>query len=227
MASVKPEYVDGVLPPRPKFLRTSEHQIIRDDLSGLLAHDLKTPLAAISMNLDFALAELDPDVAEGLRSALEDCRQANGRAIRIVSDMADAVRLTMGDRRPYLVAVGLAAIVEGVIERAAADARGRGVRLVSMVDDTIVHADVELLARALDRLVERALRHARAASHVDIEQRSTNITIRVETIADRNELAARTLATYFAEAAMRAQGGGVGTETEVSGALVYRVTFAP
>jgi len=223
-ASSRPERTSGVHASRAKPLRNSDLQIGRDDLSGLLAHDLKTPLAAISMNLDFALAELDPHVSEGLRSALEDCRQANARAIRIVSDMADAVRLTVGDRRPVMADVPLGSVVEGVVMRATAEALCRGLRIVSTVDDTVVRADPELLARSLDRLAERALRHARAATKIKVDQCGAAVAIRVETIPEGGaERATRTLATYFAEAAMRAQGGAVWTETDGSGALVYRL----
>lgn len=224
VASTRQDDASSAYSSRAKPLRSGEIQIVRDDLSGLLAHDLKTPLAAISMNLDFALSELDPQTPEGLRAALFDCRQANARAIRIVSDMADAVRLMVGERRPVLADIPLSRTVEGVVERALEDADGRGVRIRSSVDETIVRADAELLARALDRLVERALRHARASSHVSVDQRDGSVAIRVHTIADGSaELGSRTLATYFAEAALRAQGGTVWTDTEATGDLVYRV----
>src|SRR5580698_8401786 len=47
----------------------------RDNVSELLAHDLKSPLAAIAMNLDFALDELGEDAPSATREALADCRQ--------------------------------------------------------------------------------------------------------------------------------------------------------
>lgn len=226
VANTRQELASAVYPSRAKALKTGEMQIVRDDLSGLLAHDLKTPLAAISMNLDFALTELDPQTPEGVRAALFDCRQANARAIRIVSDMADAVRLLVGERRPVLTDVPLGPTVQGVVERAIEDADGRSVRVVSSVDDTIVRADAELLARALDRLVERALRHARASSQVSVEQCAGVVAIRVHTISDGSaELGSRTLATYFAEAAVRAQGGTVWTDADAAGDLVYRVSL--
>jgi K+-sensing histidine kinase KdpD len=226
VARTRQDSANAVHASRAKTLKSGDLQLVRDDLSGLLAHDLKTPLAAIAMNLDFALAELEPTLPEGLRSALEDCRQANVRAIRIVSDMADAVRLTVGDRRPVLTDVSIGSVVAGVVERASEEARGRGVRLVCATDETVVRADVELLSRALDRLLERALRHARASTQIGINQSIGGVAIRVETITDgRGELATRTLATYFAEAAMRTQGGAVWTETDGVGELVYRLSL--
>lgn len=225
MASVRPEFVNGVPGPRPKTLRNSDLQIVRDDLSGLLSHDLKTPLAAIAMNLDFALAELDPHTSEGVRSALDDCRHANTRAIRIVTDMADAVRLAVGDKRAVLADVALAAVIRAVAEHASDEAASRGVRVCWTADETVVRGDIDLLSRALDRLLERALRHARCGSRIDVEQRAAGIAICVETMSDGiGEPSGRTLATYFAEAAIRAQGGGLWTEPH-EGSLVFRVSL--
>src|SRR5580700_1369980 len=79
--------------------RSGELHAARDDIAGLLAHDLRTPLAAISMNIDFVLGELEGE-SESTRAALKDCREANLRAVRLVSDMADALQLANGERRP-------------------------------------------------------------------------------------------------------------------------------
>jgi K+-sensing histidine kinase KdpD len=195
-------------------------------LSGLLAHDLKTPLAAISMNLAFALSELEGDLPEIVRAALEDCREANSRAIRIVSDMADGVRLTAGDQRPTLTEANAAQVVGAAVQRAGAEAAERGVRVQCEADDTVIYVDPELLGRALDRLLERALRHARGGSLIEVRQQAFALTIRVETFVDTvAEPTARTLATYFADAAIRAQGGALWAETDGEGALIYRVAL--
>jgi K+-sensing histidine kinase KdpD len=224
-ASTKPDFahVESLL--RPKTLRSGEVRALREDLTGLLAHDLKTPLAAISMNLDFALAEVQALGSEGLRAALEDCRHANARAIRIVSDMADAARLAVGEYQPTVAEVSPALIIEAAVLKLAAEASERGIRVAWTADDASLEADASLLGRALERLLERALRYARSGSQVTIEHSNTTITIRVERIAEAAaDLAGRTLAAHFAEAAVRAQGGVVWVEAE-GGALVYRIMF--
>jgi signal transduction histidine kinase len=215
--------------PRPKATRSGELHIVRHDLAGLLAHDLKTPLAAISMNLDYVLGELGADAADGVRAAIDDCRSANQRAIRIVSDMADAVLLSSGERRPNLGEVDAAAALEGAVQRCGQEAVSREVNLRWDAEECLVQADADLLSRALERLLERALRHARAGDSVEATLRGTAIAIRVCRAHEDERCAAepitRALATYFAEAALRAQGGAVWTETDADGALVYRVAL--
>jgi K+-sensing histidine kinase KdpD len=93
---------------RAKTLRNSD----REQWPVLLAHDLKTPLSAISINVDFALAELADGMPDSVRAALADCKEANARALRLVQDMADGLRLASGDLKATLADVAIAPIVE-------------------------------------------------------------------------------------------------------------------
>jgi signal transduction histidine kinase len=223
-ASIKP---DGTNAARARTTRSGELVALRDDLAGLLAHDLKTPLAAISMNLDFVLDELGKQASGAMRGALEDCRAANARAIRIVSDMADAVRLTAGEKRVVLTDVDVSALLGGLVRAAAPEAAARTVRMVWHADSDLVRADADLLSRALERLLERALRHARAGGAIEITLRNATVTIHVRPApgdtseAPPADAAMRALGAYFAEAALRAQGGAVWTEVDADGSLLF------
>lgn len=228
VASVRPQLTDGApaMPPRAK--RIGELSLVRDGLATLLAHDLKTPLAAISMNLDFVLAELPADTLPStLRAALDDCRAANFRAIHILSDMADAVRLQSGERRPSIADVDVQMVLTVAARNAASEAAARGVRLVWSADAQVARADEDLLGRALERLLERALRHARAGGTIELTLREGTIVIRVRSaLSDEGgvtppESAVRGLAMHFVDAAMHAQGGAVWIEGDADGSLLF------
>jgi signal transduction histidine kinase len=211
---------------RRKVVPIGELPVIGDDLARLLAHDLKTPLAAISMNLDFALSELQSDAPAVLREALDDCREANARAVRIVSDMADAVRLIGGDRRPILTEVDAAVVIAAAVKTLASDAAGRGVSVHFTAHRQIVNADVDLFTRALERTLERALRHSRAGGAIEITLRARSIAVRVDAgTPSAEDPPAHGLAWYFAEAAMRAQGGTLWTEMDGDGVLTFRLSL--
>jgi signal transduction histidine kinase len=226
-ASLRPGTANDVSELRGRAGRSGELFAVRDDIAALLAHDLKTPLSAISMNLDFVLDELGKEATNPVRSALEDCRAANARAIRIVSDMADALRLAAGEARVSLTDVDASALLGGLVRAAAPEAASRGVRMVWHADVDVVRADADLLSRALERLLERALRHARPGGAVEITLRDATVTLRVRSAPthepDRSapEGAMRALGTYFAEMALRAQGGAVWTERDSDGSLVF------
>jgi signal transduction histidine kinase len=202
--------------------RSGELHAARDDIAGLLAHDLRTPLAAISMNIDFVLGELEGE-SESTRAALKDCREANLRAVRLVSDMADALQLANGERRPIFAEVDGAEIVAEVGRRVAVEAAARDVQVVWTAEEETFQADADLLTRALERIVQRALWHTRCGGRVDIVLQAGNVSVRVERAPGGAETPSRSLATHFAERAIRAQGGAMWTETAADGALVYKV----
>jgi len=220
-ASRRPE---GVSAPRGHL------RPVRDDVSGLLAHDLKSPLAAIAMNVDFALGELGPDAPASVRGALEDCRESNHNAVELISDMVDALQLASGQRHAEIGPVDAHALLEGSVQRIAADAAARGVRLMWAAEPTSVRGDAGLLDRALARLLGRALRYARPGGSIEVTLEDGTIVIRValpEGAARVPDFEAKTqsLATHFADAAMRAQGGAVSTEVDADCALLLVVSL--
>jgi K+-sensing histidine kinase KdpD len=222
------ELLRNDLAARAKALRPAavaiHHRQPAEELSRLLAHDLKTSLASIAMNLDFAIAELGPSAVGAVAPALEDCRQANARAIRIVSDMADAAHLAAGGYRPKLVEVRPGQLIEKVVAEASSEAALRAIEMVVETDETRVFADADLLSRVIDRLLGRALRQARAGSRLDITQKDCALSIRAGVGAGgAAELTAPSLALYFAEVAMIALGGRAWVESPEAEVLVCRV----
>jgi signal transduction histidine kinase len=202
----------------------------RDNLSELLAHDLKSPLAAIAMNLDFALDELGDDAPSATREALADCRQSNQRAVAILTDMVDALHLASGEQRPKLGLLDAQARVAGAVRRLAAEAASRGVRLTWSAQPTTVRGDGDLLDRALDRLLERGLRHVRVGGTIDVTLTERTIVIGVSPAEPAagtpvQEPTVRSLGTHFAEAAMRAQGGAVLIDTNPDGGVRFVVAL--
>ena len=225
-ASLRPGASNVV--PLPRVTRSGEMCAVRGDLAGLLAHDLKTPLAAISMNLDFVLDEMGGQASDAMRAALEDCRAANARAVRIVGDMLDVSRLASGERKAMLVDIDTSDLLAGLIRAVAPEATSRGIRMEWSSDEDVVRGDADLLPRALERLLERAVRHARCGGAIAITVRCAMVTIRVNSVpgnendASPPEAAMRALGMHFAEAVLRAQGGAVWTESDRDGALVFR-----
>lgn len=228
VASVRPEGRARASSRPSPTKKSGKHLVAREEVVALLAHDLNTPLAAISMNLDFVLGEMQPGAPSGaLRAALEDCRAANSRAIGILTDMTDAVRLVAGEREAIVRDVDFYALLSSVAKHAASEAAARDVRIVWNLETPTVRADPDLLGRAFERVFERALRHARGGGAIDVASRDHTLSVRVASCptneADISPLggATRGLAMLFADAAMRAQGGAAWTQTDSEGALVF------
>lgn len=135
---------------------------MREQLQSLLVHDLKNPLTAVSMNLQL-LQELTtvrdtPDAIELVTEALRATRRLN----RMTIDLLDISRLETASMpiRPTRVDIGQ--MFARVANDNAAAARARRSRIhFALVTEIDADIDEDLVVRALDNLVENAIRHAR------------------------------------------------------------------
>ncbi|MGH7439571.1 MAG: histidine kinase dimerization/phospho-acceptor domain-containing protein [Polyangiaceae bacterium] len=209
-------------------IRAVTAPVLRDELAAFVAHDLRTPLATLAMNLDFLLEELHVGerVTPDARSALEDCRGANVQAVRMVCDMTDALVLASGDRKAVLAEVDVGAVVAAVVEVVAGEAKAWHVAITSRVEPTLAQADVELIARVVERVVERALWLARCGGRVDIVLEGDALAVSMSPAPSRGVSAGRSLGTYLAEVAMRAQGGALTIAVDdATRTLTFRITL--
>jgi signal transduction histidine kinase len=145
------------------------------DLLANVSHDLRTPLASIQGYLELLLlrhASLDSAEA---RNHLETAARQSERLGRLVADLFELTRLEAPDARAEREEFPLAELTHDVAQKFAADAERRGVRLQARVgaeapaSQLRVRADIGLVARVLDNLVENALRHTPAGGSVTVD----------------------------------------------------------
>jgi signal transduction histidine kinase len=144
------------------------------ELLANVSHDLRTPLASIQGYLELLLlGHASLDSAEA-RNHLETAVRQSERLGRLVADLFELTRLEAGDALPEREEFPLAELAHDVAQKFAADAARRGVRLEARVDaapqaQLRVRADIALVERVLDNLVENALRHTPAGGSVIVD----------------------------------------------------------
>lgn len=122
------------------------------------AHELRTPLAAIKIQSQVALASTEE---EDRRHALRQVRAGTDRASRLVDQLLRLARLDplAGIAQASDVRLDeLAAQLVGEVVPLAREL-GKSLSLVDSPDEVVVRGDADLLRVALRNLVENALRH--------------------------------------------------------------------
>jgi two-component system sensor histidine kinase/response regulator len=197
----------------------------RDDMSSLLVHDLKNPMMIVQMCLThLASRNHDPLSLDSLR----DGRLATERVNRIVENMLDLVRMESRRLVLHRSAARPADLLATVAEARGPLVRKRTVHVDLQADrDLQVSADVDLLTRVIENVVDNSLRHVPVGGHIVMkaEARGDVATITIgndgppvpsdmrETIFEkyaRGENAGRTnlgLGLYFCRLAVEAHGG--------------------
>lgn len=142
--------------------RQAELARLRADFVASVTHELRTPVASIrAMAEVLGVGKLEPErQAEYFRAIAQEARRLGRR----IEDVLDAARLERGAFHPRPEPVDLLAAAGAAVEALRSAAGSAGLRLVlrpPAAELPLARADPALLERALENLLENALKHGR------------------------------------------------------------------
>lgn len=154
---------------------------MRETLTRLLVHDLKSPLSVLQLSLEeLTKRELRDEVLASVGDALRASRRLDRMVIGLLDLSAMRTGLVPIERARTDVAE-LATTAVGEIEPLARQAT---ITLDVAIPDHPIEApiDRELVRRALDNLLDNAIRHAPPGGRVGVavEEAETHVLVRVE-----------------------------------------------
>jgi len=222
---------------------------MREQLQSLLVHDFKNPLSAVAMNLEL-LQELDSvrdstDAMEGINEAIA----ATKRLERMTVNLLDISRLETASMPIRRTRVDLAQMFTRVRNDNLAAARANNTRIhLGASDVGDVQIDEDLTVRALDNLVENAVRHARnvtlSAAVTDgtlllrvsddgpgvpeaLRERLFDKYVQVSTASAPARSTNRGLGLTFVRLVAQQHGGDADVECPASGGTVFTLRMLP
>lgn len=137
----------------------------RRQLSADVAHELRTPLAALQAGLEELRDGLAPADAEAL-ARLHDQTLRLGRVVKDLAELsaAEAARLTL-----HPESVDLTAVVSSAADDYEAPLRAAGLRLARQLGGAApVHGDAERLHQVVGNLLQNCARHCRPGDEVTL-----------------------------------------------------------
>ncbi|WP_454874248.1 ATP-binding response regulator [Paraburkholderia xenovorans] len=167
---------------RRKRAELEEADIRKNEFLAMLAHELRNPLAAISLSLELA--------AQADRSRSGQAFAVIGRQTaqlsRMVEDLLDVSRLTRGKVELQTEVVRVDTLIEGGIEIAAAEIRRRGhtVRVTCPPEQLSVRVDVARLKQVFNNIIHNAARYTPQPDTIDITVTNSHSEV-VVAITDR------------------------------------------
>lgn len=144
-----------------------ESELLRDNLTHMIVHDMRTPLSGILLSLQF----IEKDVGSRLpRENLDDLRQASSgaqRLNRMINDLLDITRLEEGQLPLARRAIDVAELFAQAVATLGGLTRGRRLQVAAPAGLTI-DGDVELLRRVLVNIVGNALKFTPDTGLIDV-----------------------------------------------------------
>jgi signal transduction histidine kinase len=167
---------------------------LRAEWSSVVAHDLRQPLGAISLNAQMlARATDDPKLLKGI----ERVRAAANRLNRMVGDLMDLSRLEA--RRLELVRqrVDVPALVHAAVERVELQAPNRPFEVRLRGDVPEADADPDRIAQVMDNLLTNAVKYGKLGAPIIVSVSRQDGVVEIGVTDEGHALTADELSRLF------------------------------
>lgn len=142
----------------------------RDDMLGVVSHDLRNPIHSVFMSSSFLLDVMPAEGRDMERKQLAIIRRAAERANRLIQDLLDITHIESGRLSLHREPHKAASIAGEAVELAGIVAADRGISLVrgEMDGEARVNADRDRVLQALGNLIGNALKFTPAGGSVTV-----------------------------------------------------------
>jgi signal transduction histidine kinase len=155
---------------RDSFQKQAKLEEERRFFIGAIAHDLRTPLFALRGYLD-GLEQGIADTPEKMAKYVRVCKEKSNQLDRLVSDLFDFTKMEYMKQTPSSEMVNIEHIIQRSIDsiRPLAEEKSVSIEVESTPYKCEVTGDAHLLERALNNLLDNALRHTPQGGKIEIK----------------------------------------------------------
>ena len=154
-----------------------ENDKLRRELVANVSHDLRTPITHLQGYLETLQLKEETLGPEERREYLEIATHQAERLGRLVGDLFELAKLDARQAPLDIEVFSMAEVVQDVVQKFKVPAMRRGVRIEPELSASpgMVSADLDLIERVLDNLIDNAVRHTPAGGRVTVEVRETTV----------------------------------------------------
>jgi signal transduction histidine kinase len=152
-----------------------ESERVKDDLTHMLVHDLKSPIASVMGLLDHSIDLVKGSTnSQSLMELITLARVESQHLLNLAANILDVRRMKEGlmPYEPSLIE-NLTELVKLSLRDASGAPRERQFDFLIAPDAERLYADPNLLRRILANLLSNAIKHTRAGGHIDFRARRT------------------------------------------------------
>lgn len=126
-----------------------------------VSHDLRTPLASLQGYLETLLLKEGVLPLSEQRRYLEIAAAQSERLGRRIAELFELAKLDSSETRPHLERFSLAELTQDVVQKFRLSAEKKGIRLLTDFPEDLpfISADIGLIERVFENLIENGLRH--------------------------------------------------------------------
>jgi signal transduction histidine kinase len=156
---------------------------LRRELVANVSHDLRTPLSVIHGYVETMLMKVESISSEQQKQYLETILKSTERLKKLVGDLFELSRLEAHEITPKKEAFFISELVQDVSQKHKLIAENKNLTIVPVLDNNIpmVHADISLIERVLQNLMENAIKFSSDGGIITIETHNhgNNVEVKV------------------------------------------------
>lgn len=196
--------------------------------SADVAHELRTPLASIMLNLESAMATIDPDE---IQDSLAGAHQSAAALAHRIEQLLSLAKLEVGAASSAPATVDLVAVADAVVAELSPVIQRRGVDLAFHREQgpIVVQGYEAALTALLRNLLENSLRYVPAGGRVQLAMARNRQDATLEVIDDGpgipKERRHAVFARFHREAGSRGEGYGLGLSIVARAASLHRASI--
>jgi len=143
---------------------------LRDNLSAMLYHDLRSPLANIVSSLDILTNLLPLSDSDSIKSVFEVAKRSTGRMQRMIDGLLDINRLESGQQITQKHSTHITALINESVEIIHSTAESKEIEIAQDIGARVpdLSIDEDMIRRVLVNLLENAIKFSPSGSTVHI-----------------------------------------------------------
>lgn len=165
-----------------QILERERADTLRRELVSNVSHDLRTPLAALQGYLETLLMKEGDLTPDEQRSYLTTALRHNERLGKMVAELFELAKLDSHEAQAHVEPFSLGELAQDVVQKFQLAAQNKGTRLEARfaADLPFVCADIGMIERVLENLIENAIRYTPEGGRVGVALTPEGGKIRVQ-----------------------------------------------
>ena len=166
------EHLEELVDDRTAELKKANEELLKlqelkEDLTNLIVHDMRSPLTVIVGELDMAMIQTNlPDpVRKNLKNALESTR----RLIEMTGTLLDLGRMEAGKMRLNLGEHNVLDLVSAAVQAVAPVARTKDIQVSITGSPVVCRCDAGLIARLIFNLLDNGIKFSPKSGRVELQ----------------------------------------------------------
>ena len=153
------------------YRRLQELEKLRDDLTGMIIHDLRTPLTSVIAGMQ--TLELVGDLNEDQREMMDIAIEGGETLLGMINDLLDVEKMESGTMQLEYSDLRAEGLVKGAIGQVASLAESKDLKLIQHIapDLPFFSGDASKLTRTLVNLLGNAIKFTPAGGTITVETR--------------------------------------------------------